>query len=71
MLENTTHDLVQNIAGALTPKEFSTRLKFIALDKTLFEIEIASNGVPDLHQQILDIVSTSVGAATTVLISAK
>lgn len=71
MLENTNDDLVQNIIGATAPKEFCTRLKFIALDKTLFEIELSTNTPGQLNDQVCELVKTSVEAATRTILSAK
>lgn len=71
MLEKTNDDLVQKIMGAAVPKEFSTRLKFIALDKTLFEIEFSSNAHGQLNAEICELVKTSIEAATRTIISAK
>ena len=40
MFENQNEDLVCKITEEMCSKEFSTRLKFISLDKTIFEIEL-------------------------------
>ncbi|WP_111861443.1 hypothetical protein [Acinetobacter sp. CFCC 10889] len=71
MLENTNDDLVRNIVGAAAPKEFSTRLKFIALDKTIFEIELSTNTPGQLNDQMRELVKASVEAATSTILSAK
>ena len=71
MLENEKNDLVQNIMGSMSPREFNTRLKFIALDKTLFEIEITSNGIQEMHDDVLSMITTAVSTASAIIISAK
>lgn len=71
MLENEKNDLVQNIMGSMSPREFNTRLKFIALDKTLFEIEISSDGIQEAHESVLNVVRIAVNTASSVIVSAK
>ena len=71
MLENQNEDLVCHITEKMSVKESSTRLKFIALDKTIFEIEVTSNMTGEMPQQLLDVISTSVTAATKVVVSVK
>lgn len=71
MHENVNDDLVQDIVNSINPTEFSTRLKFIALDKTLFEMEISSNGMQQMHDDVLTMISTAVSTASSIIVSAK
>ena len=71
MFENQNEDLLCKITEEMCSKEFSTRLKFISLDKTIFEIELSSNTDGQLNDQICELVKVSVETATRTIISAK
>ena len=71
MFENQNEDLVCKITEEMCSKEFSTRLKFISLDKTIFEIELSSNTDRQLNDQICELVKVSLETATRTIISAK
>lgn len=73
MSESTSGSLIKKFKQMAQPDYYSVNLKFKAKDETIFEIELSSNGMrmPEMQQQLLDVIGHSVATATKTIISAK
>lgn len=65
-----TTNLLKSFEKLSAPAEINTRLKFMTLNQTIFEIELTTNS-GELNHQIYDLVKASVEAAARSIISAK
>ncbi|HAV5431157.1 hypothetical protein QDR86_04020 [Acinetobacter baumannii] len=73
MSENHSDSLIQQFLKMSQPDTYKLSLKFKTENKTIFEIELSSNGMirQEMKEQLMNVIDHSVTAAAKTIISAK
>ncbi|MDC5621408.1 hypothetical protein ACT4VH_00765 [Acinetobacter baumannii] len=73
MSENHSDSLIQQFLKMSQPDTYNLSLKFKTENKTIFEIELSSNGMirQEMKEQLMNVIDHSVTAAAKTIISAK